>query len=726
MDSKFSVFIVLSFLSLTLFSQTVKTPKEFLGYELGEHFTPHHKVVAYFNHVAQNSNMVQYEQYGETNELRPLTLAYVSSAANLNNLETIRKNHLANAGIGSGSGADKAIVWLSYNVHGNEASATEAAIKTLHELVTEKQAWLNNTIVIIDPCINPDGRDRYANWYNQVAAAPYNTNPDAREHNEPWPGGRPNHYLFDLNRDWAWATQVESESRLKVYNKWLPHVHVDFHEQGINEPYYFAPAAEPFHEVITDWQREFQTQIGKNHAKYFDAEGWFYFTRERFDLFYPSYGDTYPTYVGSIGMTYEQAGHGRAGLGILNDEGDVLTLVDRIAHHHTTGLSTVEISSKNAAQLNSEFKKYFAKKNFKYNSYILQGSDSKKLELMELLDKHEIKYGFANKGVYVSGFDYSKNGNGSMKTSDMDLVVSTNQPKAKMVKVLFEPKAKLSDSITYDITAWSIPYAYGFKAIASNKIVSAKDGRVNTNNTTYKKGDYALTVTWDGINSADFLSELLQNDIRVRFTEKPFENSGKTFERGTLIITKGDNRNLDNFTSRLNKIIKKHQINSKIINTGFASKGVDIGSPDIKEIKNKKIAVLSGNRTSSLSYGEIQYFFEQEIHYPYTAINTDDFSISKLNKYHILILPNGFYGGMLGKEQMNDLKSWIRKGGKIIAIGNACRTFANQEGFGLKYNESKDDEKKEISDAEKLIAYDQQERESISGYITGAVFKSKV
>ena len=174
---------------------------------------------------------------------------------------------------------DIAIVWLSYNVHGNEASSTEASMKTIYTLLTQKQDWLKNTVVIIDPCINPDGRDRYANWFNETSSKPYDIDQQASEHNEPWPGGRANHYLFDLNRDWVWASQTESASRLKIYNKWMPHIHVDFHEQGFNEPYYFAPAAEPFHEIISDWQRDFQTQIGKNHAKYFDAEGWLYFTQ---------------------------------------------------------------------------------------------------------------------------------------------------------------------------------------------------------------------------------------------------------------------------------------------------------------------------------------------------------------------------------------------------------------------------------------------------------------
>ena len=338
---KIKLFLLITFCSFySLLGQEIKSPEEFLGYEIGSRFTRHHKIIDYFKYVSNTLSNVSLEKYGETNEHRPLYVTYISSEENMNNLDNIRKANLSQAGIfAEKSNNKKAIVWLSYNVHGNEASSSEASMLTLYELVTTKKAWLQNTVVIIDPCLNPDGRDRYVNWYNQVKSTPYDVLQDAKEHNEPWPGGRPNHYLFDLNRDWAWATQVESQQRIKIYNKWMPHIHVDFHEQGINSPYYFAPAAEPFHEVITDWQRDFQTQIGKNHAKYFDKEGWLYFTKESFDLLYPSYGDTYPTFMGAIGMTYEQAGHGRAGLAINTDEGEVLTLKARATHHNTTGLS---------------------------------------------------------------------------------------------------------------------------------------------------------------------------------------------------------------------------------------------------------------------------------------------------------------------------------------------------------------------------------------------------
>jgi len=724
MKHKSLLILFISVFTFQLTAQTLQTPDEFLGYKLGSRFTRHHKVVDYFKYIAQNSDKVQFQKYGETNELRTLAVAYVSSASNIKNLETIRKQHLTNAGIEHTTELkDKAVVWLSYNVHGNEASSTEASMLTLYKLITENSSYLENTVVIMDPCINPDGRDRYANWYNQVVAAPNNNNPDAREHNEPWPSGRPNHYLFDLNRDWAWATQVETQQRLKVYNKWLPHIHVDFHEQGINNPYYFAPAVEPYHEVITDWQREFQTQIGKNHAKYFDKNGWYYFTKESFDLLYPSYGDTYPTYVGGIGMTYEQAGHGRAGLGITKRDGEVLSLWDRLIHHTTSGISTVEMASKNTAKINNEFKKYFHDNDFTYKSYVLKGNKSKTNALIALLDKHEIKYGRAN-GKSVSGYSYDTRSKGTMRTVSSDLVVSTNQPKGRLVKALFEPVAKLSDSITYDITAWSLPYAYGFKAIASEKLVATSTGFTNVTHATPKKDSYAYTFEWNHISDGKLLGDLLKQHFRVRFTRKEMTNSGQQLAAGSLIITRGDNKQIKNFDDALISIANKHYKYANTINSGFSDKGPDMGSSDVREVKNQKIAVLSGNYTSSLSYGEVQYFFEQEINYPYTAINTDDFSTGTLDNYHTLVIPNGYYGSLFSKSKLDGLKSWIRKGGKVIAIGGANRIFANKKGFGLKTKSSSKDKdaKKDVA----LVNYEDLERDRIKGSITGAIFKTKI
>ncbi|MDG1396878.1 MAG: M14 family metallopeptidase, partial [Polaribacter sp.] len=721
---KIKLFLLITFCSFySLLGQEIKSPEEFLGYEIGSRFTRHHKIIDYFKYVSNTLSNVSLEKYGETNEHRPLYVTYISSEENMNNLDNIRKANLSQAGIfAEKSNNKKAIVWLSYNVHGNEASSSEASMLTLYELVTTKKAWLQNTVVIIDPCLNPDGRDRYVNWYNQVKSTPYDVLQDAKEHNEPWPGGRPNHYLFDLNRDWAWATQVESQQRIKIYNKWMPHIHVDFHEQGINSPYYFAPAAEPFHEVITDWQRDFQTQIGKNHAKYFDKEGWLYFTKESFDLLYPSYGDTYPTFMGAIGMTYEQAGHGRAGLAINTDEGEVLTLKARATHHNTTGLSTVEIASKNSEKLNIEFKKYFDNSRLPYKSFVIKNNNQDKINrLKELLEKHEITYEKAKKGN-VKGYVYSTQKEAKLDINTNDLVIHTDQAKGKMVNILFEPSAKLADSLTYDITAWSIPYAHGLEAIASKSNVSSTaKSKNNSFDNIIDKSAYAYISKWNSLNDATFLSDLLKNNIIPRFSEKPFSSNGISYERGTLIILRNDNRDT-NFDKNIVAIADRNMRELAAVSTGFSDSGVDFGSYSVKPINKQKVALLSGEGTSSLSFGEIWHFFETELQYPLTIIDSDYFSGINFSKYDVIILPNGYYGSVLNKSTLEKLTKWTRSGGTLIAIGNALNSFADKKGFSLTRKKSDDDKDNQSN----LTPYADQERKSVQNLITGAIFKSKV
>ena len=718
---KIKFLFIIAFLTFgSIISQTLQTPSQFLGYEIGSRFTRHHKVIDYFKYVSKNSSNVELEKYGETYEHRPLYVSYISSKENILHLENIRKSNLSQAGIIAGGSNNKiSIVWLSYNVHGNEASSTEAAMLTIYELVTTKQRWLKNTVVIIDPCLNPDGRDRYVNWYQQVKSTPFNINQEGKEHSEPWPGGRPNHYLFDLNRDWAWATQSETAQRIKIYNKWMPHIHVDFHEQGINDPYYFAPAAAPFHEIISDWQRNFQTQIGKNHATYFDREGWLYFTKESFDLLYPSYGDTYPTYMGAIGMTYEQAGHGRAGLGVKTDEGEVLTLKDRAIRHMTTGLSTVEISSSNAVKLNTEFKKFFTNTNATYKSYVLKNNNEDKTRrLKALLDTHQIAYENTESGS-VKGYDYSSLKEEKMSVSLSDIVVHTDQPKGKMVKALFEPVTKLEDSLTYDITAWSLPYAHGFKAIASrNKVNSVLNVKSITIKNNTDKSSYAYISKWNSVADATFLGALLKANITPRFSEKPFSIAGKSYQRGTLIILRNDNKN-DSFDDKLVAIANKHQRKLFSVKSGFVSAGVDFGSYSVKPINKQNIAVLSGKETSSLSFGEIWHFFETQLHYPITNIDASDFENIKYTNYDVIIIPDGNYKKVLTKENLEKLKQWVQSGGTLIAIGNALMPFANKKEFSLK--EKKTNEEKISVD---LTPYAGRERKNVTKLITGSIFKS--
>ena len=706
--------------SILSVAQGLKSPEEFLGYQVGTQFSRHADVVAYFKYVSEHSDWVTFDEYGKTNERRPLTYAVITTPENQANIETIRTNQLKNAGLTDGSASpDKAIVWLSYNVHGNEASSTEASMLTLYELITTKKDWLQNTVVIIDPCVNPDGRDRYANWYNKVKATPYDTNPDAAEHNEPWPGGRTNHYLFDLNRDWAWATQVETQQRLKVYNKWMPHIHVDFHEQGINSPYYFAPAAEPYHEIITPFQFEFQREIGTNNAKYFDQNGWLFFTREVFDLLYPSYGDTYPTYTGTIGMTYEQAGGGRAGLGIEKADGTILTLVDRVAHHFTTGLSTVEVAAQNVDRLNTEFNTYYSNPDVEFKTFTLTGELDHLNALAALLDIHQIEYSFTGAGK-ASGTAYGDADKTSLSYPKA-ITLSTDQPKGKLVHVLLEPEAVLTTPLTYDITAWSLPYAYGLDAVASTKAAaSASEYVASSTQNSVSKSAAGYIAKWNSMGDARFLSALLQAGIKVRFTEEAFTNSTVNYPSGSLIITRSDNPS-ENFDTDLVAIANEFERSITAVPTSFATAGPDFGSSAVKLINKAKIGVLTGEQTSSLSYGATWHFFEQQLHYPVTAIDASDLGRINWSDYDVLVLPSGRYN--FGDNVLQDLRAWVRSGGNLIAIDNALRVFADQEGFNLKTAIT---EAPKDTITAKTIAYADRQKESAKNLISGSIFKTNI
>ncbi len=712
-----SFFVLISF---SLLAQELKSPSEFLGYPLGTQFTRHHEVVDYFQYVASSvPELVQLQEYGKTNERRPLMLAFISSAENLGKLEQIRQEHLKNTN-GEGN-PSKAIVWLSYNVHGNESVSTEVSMQTLFELLTVKKEYLEDTVVIMDPCINPDGRERYVNWYNSYGNAPNNVDPNSKEHHEGWLSGRSNHYMFDLNRDWAWLTQVESQQRIKEYNKWLPHVHVDFHEQSVDRPYFFAPAAEPFHEVITDFQREFQLTIGKNHAKYFDEKGWFYFTKEVFDMLYPSYGDTYPTYNGAIGMTYEQGGGGVAGLGVITSTGDTLTLKDRIAHHLTTGLSTVEVVSKNVEKLNQEFKNFYKKKDFRYKSYVMNGNRDKLRALTSLLDRHQIKYGSAIE-TSAKGLDYKTGKIRTMHISEQSLVVSTDQPKGTLATVLFEPNAKLSDSVTYDITAWSLPFAYGLDALATTNLLGMGEWpNEKPVQMVLDHSAYAFLSGWTSMNDAQFLAALMLDGIRVRHTLKPFMIDGMKHATGSLIITKADNKNHKDFLGALARIAKNHDIVLRPTTTGFVEGGKDFGSKSVQMIPDMKVAVLAGEPTSTLQFGEIWHFFEQELHYPISIIDGDYFDGVDLAEYDVLILPNGRrYDGFMDGDNLAYLKEWVGNGGKLVAMGGAIKGITGEEGFGLKVL------KVDKDSTENFQSYEESERDQIKRSISGAIFKTKV
>lgn len=740
----FFAFLFFALLPSFSHSQNISSPKDFLGYELGESFTWHHQVISYFESVAEASPKVSLVPYGQSVEGRPLMVAVVSAEQNLAQIETLKKNNRIRTGLQSGklSGKQLPIIWLSYNIHGNESVSTEAAMKTLYTLLTgSDQQWLEELIIVIDPCLNPDGRERYVNWYKHVRNLTPNVLSNSIEHHEPWPGGRYNHYLFDLNRDWCWQTQVESQQRAKLFRQWMPHVHVDFHEMGANASYYFGPAAKPYHEVVNEWQTEFQQLVGKNHARYFDQNGWLFFTKETYDLLYPSYGDTWPTFQGSVGFTYEQGGSGAAGLRLKLANGDTLSLADRIAHHFTTGISTIETAFVHRDQLLKEFNTYFQKAQnnppgpFKGFVIKAENANSSVQHLLQLLDNNQIQYERVKEsGKSYRGYDYETDAESSYTLQANDIVISAYQPQANLVKVLFEPNTYLEDSLTYDLTAWSLPYAYNLSAFASKEKMSfATDKSVSVPIIQPQASQAALSylVEWNDVSDATFLAALHQKKIKARYSTNSFQLQGKSFDRGTLILSKADNPHPD-FEKKLLSLAEEHQQTLIPTQSGFVDDGKDLGSRTVQLVSQPKIALINGPGVTPASFGEMWHYFEQVLDYPVTVIHSSYLSDVSIASYDLVILCSGNYD-----KFQSQLMLYLSQGGKIIALERSINTFTKSSkdkpattllGKALaeykKAQKKKEEEKKKKEDPVLMLKkYENRERARLSNFVAGSIYR---
>lgn len=714
----------------------LQPPSDFLPHEHGQQFTRHHQVIDYVQHVAQHSEQVQVQQYGSSNEDRPLLLAAISTPANLARLEDIRQNNLRRAGLLKGqvdATLDHAIVWLSFGVHGNEAGATESALAILYRLAQQEEAsineWLEHTIVLLDPCLNPDGYARYVNWYRGVASEKPAPERYTKEHREPWPGGRVNHYLFDLNRDWAWQTQQETQQRLIQFHRWMPHVHVDYHEQFPDNPYYFAPAASPYHAYITEAQEEFQYTIGKNNARYFDRNGWLYFTREVFDLLYPSYGDTYPTFNGAIGMTYEQAGHSIAGRQVIMENTDTLTLQDRIDHHTATALATIEAAADNRNRLVTAFTDYFQRAQQspigQYKSFVVsRKNDPQRLSaLIELLDRNHIRYQTVRAKQMLRGFSYTAQDRQNITIEEGDLLISAYQPMSVLAQVLFEPAPALEDSLTYDITAWALPYAYGLEAAAFEQKVTGRAGYTlpdTYSNITRIEQPYAYLLPWNEFSDAQFLGALLQAGIKVRTAGGAFSIEGNKQEAGTLVITRADNRKMGRaFHQKVKQLSRDYQQALQAVRTGFSDDGFDLGSGGMSFLPAPAIAILSGEKISANSYGENWHFFEQQLQYPVLHYRTEDIGRIDWAALTTLILPEGQYD--FNEKEWAQITAWVEDGGRLIAIGRAISSFPGETPMHI--DPVKAAGPKDGSEPDRVQSYGGLSRRQISNSLPGAILK---
>ena len=739
--------VVSALIITTLNSQTIKSPDEFLGYELGSQFTYHNKAVDYFKYIAGNSPFAKYIQYGTSYEGRPLGVCFVSTPENLAKLDEYRKNNLIKTGLLKGDFTGKQIpfIWLAYNVHGNEAVGMEASMKTLYTLVTgsykDVSEYLKECIVIIDPCQNPDGHDLYTNRYRNSMNFITNTDRNSWEHNQGWPGARSNHYMFDLNRDWTWQTQTETQQRLLLYNQYMPQVHADFHEMGPESTFFFAPGANPWNEIITPWQHEFHKLMGNGNATLFDEKFRLYFTKESFDLFYPGFGDTWPLFNGAMGFTYEQGGGGASGIALKLESGDTLTLKERIDGHFTASMATLKVSYNNRQKLVSEFNKYFSDSEqnptFPYKSVIVKGSNEKSNinSLLELLKRNQIRYSLSgNVGKKYKGFDYSANKDGEVTIEKGDILISAYQPQSHFMQALFEPDSKVSDSLSYDLTAWSLPYVYNLKSFAVPERISPSTdtvASVKINNESPKEKPYAYVVNFQGFDELKFVAAIYRKNIKLRYSFKPFTLNGKDYNRGSIILARGDNKHFEgDFDQTVIKTANDCQVTIVSSLTGLVDNGKDFGSNYSPVMKKRSVAIFCGENTSSGSVGELWYFFDRELNYPVTLINTDDVKSIDLKDYEIIILTSGTYPNL-----RDTIVDFVKRGGRVIAIENSISLFAGEKTTSLakaietRTAEQKLAEKKVKSDDSTLLKkYDLsvERRYSLTDRSAGSIYKVKL
>ncbi|KAF2519223.1 hypothetical protein E0W68_05475 [Flavobacterium salilacus subsp. salilacus] len=726
------------FLIVTAFTLNaqVNSPRQFLP-NYGKHVTYYDQLEDYFEQLVQQSDYIMQQPYGETPEERALNVYFISTPENLKELQNIRENHLYSIGMADKkpvSVQDKAIVWLSFNVHGNEPAAAESAMSVAYELVNPENVatkeWLKNTIVILDPCLNPDGFAHYTNWLRSVTG--WNTHPgaDDREHMEPWPGGRQNHYAYDLNRDWAWQTQPETQQRMLLYNEWMPMVHVDVHEMGYNEPYFFPPAAEPIHDFIAQYQKDFHNSIGENTSKKFDAKGWSYYTRERFDLFYPSYGDTYPCFNGAVGMTYEQGGI-NAGRAIKLRNGTILTLQDRIDHHTMAVLTALETASKQKDKLVKNFRNFFKESREnpkgKYKSYVLKNS-GKTLQMTKLLERNKIAYAYADETKKTSGYHYQSDSDKDFTIEPNDIIVSVNQPKAVLTQVLFEPYQHLSDSLSYDITAWALPHAYGIEsyALKNNPSVQTKPQVSHKGKLEYDNV-YAYYIPWNGRESVKVLASLHQNNIQVRMAQKESLYRGIRIKKGDLIVLTSDNKIRESFIPTMD-VLLADKPDYEVIESGFSVEGADLGGEYYALLKAPKVMLLSGSDISATDFGQVWFYMEQIVNYPLSIVELQNFDRINFTEYNTLILPDGNYS--FTATQIAEINSFIEQGGKVMAMGKALGVFEDATGYSLTKRSAEDDntvetDSEELQDfSDRLLNYDNLEREAISNVVPGAIIEN--
>ncbi|MDG2416050.1 MAG: M14 family zinc carboxypeptidase, partial [Flavobacteriaceae bacterium] len=631
------------------YNPEIPTPKQVIGHEVGEWHVTHDKLVQYMTALAASSDRIKIENRGATFEGRPLLLLTVTSPKNHSNIESIRTQHLAlttAAGQNLSTENMPIVVYQGFSIHGNEPSGANAGLAYAYYLAAaqgpEIEAVLDNTVILMDPSFNPDGLQRFAYWANTNRSHLLNPDPNEREYHEVWPGGRTNHYWFDMNRDWLPVQLPESRARIKSFHAWKPNILTDHHEMGTNSTFFFQPG-EPtrVHPLTPAINQELTAEIGAYHAKALDKIGSLYYSEENYDDYYYGKGSTFPDINGSIGILFEQGssrGH------IQESENGILTFPFTIRNQFTTALSTV------AAAQGMREKILHYQRDFFTNTRTLAAKEKQKAivfgdtkdaaktnHLAEILQRQEIKFHELKRDAVINGKKFKKG---------YGYVVPLNQQNNTLIQAMFEKRTTFSDSLFYDISAWTFPLAFNVAYTTTNNLNEAGS---EVNKIPVSKGNisalsqYAYLFEWHEYYTPKALNKILNKGLRAKVAKRAFELEGVKYDYGTIMIpVANQSLSANEIHQFLTEIASDAQIQIKGVGTGL-SHGIDLGSNNFEALKKASVAIVVGNGTASYDAGEIWHLFDQRYDMKLTKIDLDYFSRVDLSRYTTLIVPN-MYG----------------------------------------------------------------------------------
>jgi hypothetical protein len=701
------------------YNPSIPIPQSIIGHEVGEWHITHDKLVQYMYALANASNRITIEDRGETFEDRPLLLLTITSPENHKNISSIQSAHINATESNTTNEEDRPIVvYQGFSIHGNEPSGSNAALLAAYYLAAAEgskiDSILNNTIILFDPSFNPDGLQRFAYWANTNRNINLNPDPNDREYSEVWPGGRTNHYWFDMNRDWLPVQLPESRARIKTFHNWMPNILTDHHEMGTNNSFFFQPGIPSrTHPLTPKLNQELTKGIANYHAKAFDKVGSLYYSEENFDDFYYGKGSTFPDINGSIGILFEQAssrGH------IQESDNGILTFPFTIKNQFTAALSTLDAANgmhKTILDYQYNFFKNARKEASKEgNKAIVFGDEkdaAKTYHLAEILKRHHITFHDIKSDFSEHGKNYKKG---------YSYIVPKNQKNTRLINAMFEKRTSFQDSLFYDISAWTFPLAFNLDYTetttknAGNPIDNLKHLKGGVNS----KSDYAYLFEWNEYYSPKLLNKILKKGLRAKVSMKSFKARGKFYDYGTIMIpVMNQNMNTSEIYALLNDLAQESHIKIDAVSTGL-NDGIDLGSNNFRSLELPRVALLVGDGMTSYDAGEIWHLLDTRYDIIATKLDTKSFKRADLGRYNTIIMVNSSSG--LNENNTKKLKSWIQDGGTLVAYKNTLRWLKSKELMKIDFKK-----KKLIA---KNISFEEKGDFKGAQVIGGAIFETKL